>query len=76
MELVPAWLVEERLQVCVKCDMVAQCDGKLRVKFNKVPCPLNKFDLGETVVTQRAFPPNAARVSGCCDPVGLGWGDS
>lgn len=76
MELIPAWLVEERLQVCAKCELVARCDGKLFVKSNKVPCPLNRFKVGRIVVAERAFPSNANRVSGCCDPIGLGWGDS
>jgi len=76
MELVPAWLVEERLQVCAKCELVARCGGKLLVKSNKVPCPLNRFEVGSVVVTERAFPAHINRISGCCDPIGIGWGDS
>ena len=72
----PAWLVEERLAVCAKCELVQTCKQKLQVRSSNVDCPLNKIEDAALAVTQRAFPANASRISGCCDPVGLGWGDS
>lgn len=37
-------------------------------------CPQNKFDTAQNEIAEKAWPKDAPRISGCCDPIGSGWG--
>jgi hypothetical protein len=72
--LVPNWLVQKRAQVCAECSFKQNCQSTMVLMLDSTTCPQNKFDSLQNEIAEKAWPKNAPRISGCCDPIGDGWG--
>jgi hypothetical protein len=72
--MIPYWIVQKRAQICASCEFKHNCTSTLVIMLEGTLCPKNKFDSAQEDIAEKAWPKNVPRISGCCDPVGGGWG--
>ena len=72
--MIPRWLTDKRDKICASCAQVGSCDVAIRILEDNPPCPQKKLPSLSDEVAEKAWPSNRDRISGCCDPIGGGWG--
>jgi hypothetical protein len=72
--MVPYWIVQKRAQICANCDIKQTCSSALVIMLENTVCPKNKFTTAQEDIAEKAWPKDAPRISGCCDPIGSCWG--
>lgn len=65
--MIPHWVVNNRLQICIVCDSYDGCTEKWGMFIDAPKCPLGKIKTAAEEIAARAWPAGAAPVSGCCD---------
>jgi hypothetical protein len=72
--MIPNWLVQNRQRICAECSQKTECKAKFLMLYEEMNCPLGKQLSKCDAIAARAWPQGAERISGCCDPIGNGWG--
>lgn len=61
------WIVNQRRKVCMDCDLHKDCPSSRHLFAEASGCPKGLHPTRAEAVTERAWPSNAPRLSGCCD---------
>lgn len=72
--MIPRWIVDQRLAICRACSDQKTCQAKFEIVQEVPACPLNKLPSKADAIAARAWPAGVERISGCCDPIGAGYG--
>ena len=67
-------MLDKRHQTCASCEDAKDCKVKYQILEQNPKCPLGKIKSYQDMITERAWPSEAPRVSGCCDSA-MNYGD-
>lgn len=70
----PGWLAQQRAETCAKCPDKSTCCRAIYILTPTPQCPRGLLKNTVDAIAARAWPENAEKVSGCCDPVASGFG--
>jgi len=72
--MIPNWLAQDRQRICSECLQKADCKAKFLMLHDDMQCQEGRQLTKDDAIAARAWPQGADRISGCCDPIGAGWG--
>jgi hypothetical protein len=72
--MIPQWLAQDRQRICQACAKQSSCPAKFTIPQDLTDCPDKRHPSKADAIAARAWPQGAERISGCCDPIGAGWG--
>lgn len=63
------WILDKRLAVCRACPRAPACPAIASTLALETRCPEQRHPTRAAEIAARAWPAEAPRLSGCCDPI-------